>query len=107
MPDAATLKGDGHCPPAIRFGAGRIAELAGVRFNTATVGGRSAITAELETGLVARLSRSPDRGDAGVMARISGQDDAGRRAPKPVLSRMFRGLKAKRRPCSGKRPRNP
>ncbi len=54
--------------------------------------------AEPKTDVVARLGRSPDRGDAVVMAYTRGDNAAGYRATDPNLERprVNRGHEAKR-----------
>ena len=46
----------------------QLADLASVRFTPTTVAGKLVIKAEPKVDLVSRLGRSPDRGDAVVMA---------------------------------------
>ncbi len=57
------------------------------------------IQAERKEDVVARLGRSPDRGDAVVMAFTRGQDNAGWQATDPNLReiKVNRGHEAKRR----------
>ncbi len=54
-----------------------MADLASTKFTTTTVSGRLVIAAERKEDVVSRLGRSPDRGDAVVMAFTKGQDNAG------------------------------
>ncbi len=56
------------------------------------------IAAERKEDVVARLGRSPDRGDAVVMAFTRGQDNAGWQATDPNLERprVIRGHENKR-----------
>jgi hypothetical protein len=57
-----------------------LADLTSTRFETTTVGGRLVIKAERKEDVIARLGRSPDRGDAVVMAwtlgNLTGRTDA-------------------------------
>ena len=61
--------------------------------------GRLVIAAERKEDVVARLGRSPDRGDAVVMCFSRGQDNAGWRVTDPNLTRprVNRGHENKRR----------
>ena len=76
-----------------------LANLASTKFTTGTVGGKLVIQAERKEDVVARLGRSPDRGDAVVMCFSRGQDNAGYRATDPNLDRpkVTRGHEDKRR----------
>ncbi len=76
-----------------------LADLASTKFTTTTVSGRLVIQAERKEDVVARLGRSPDRGDAVVMAFTRGQDNAGWQATDPNLERprVNRGHEAQRR----------
>ncbi len=77
-----------------------MADLASTKFTTGTQGGKLVIQAERKEDVVARLGRSPDRGDAVVMAFTRGQDNAaGWQAANPNLDRpkVNRGHEAKRR----------
>ncbi len=62
---------------------------------------RLVIAAERKEDVVARLGRSPDRGDAVVMVCTRGQDNAGWQATDPNLTRprVNRGHEAQRRLC--------
>ena len=75
-----------------------MADLASTKFTTGTQGGKLVIMAERKEDVVARLGRSPDRGDAVVMAFTRG-DNAGWQATDPSLReiRVNRGHEAKRR----------
>ncbi len=75
-----------------------LADLASTKFTTGTVSGKLVIQAERKEDVVARLGRSPDRGDAVVMAFTRGQDNAGRHATDPNLERprVNRGHENKR-----------
>ena len=75
-----------------------MADLASTKFTTGTQGGKLVIQAERKEDVVARLGRSPDRGDAVVMAFTRGQDNAGWQAVDPNLReiRVNRGHEAKR-----------
>jgi hypothetical protein len=57
-----------------------VSDLASTRFQTTTVAGRLVLQAEPKTDVIARLGRSPDRGDAVVMSwsmgNLSGRTDA-------------------------------
>ena len=64
-----------------------LADLASTKFTTTTVSGRLVIAAERKEDVVSRLGRSPDRGDAVVMAFTRGQDNAGWRAADPNQQR--------------------
>lgn len=76
-----------------------VADLASTRFTTTTQSGRLVIQAERKEDVVSRLGRSPDRGDAIVMAFAKGQDSSGWRARDPNLHRpkVNRGYDARRR----------
>ncbi len=75
-----------------------MADLASTKFTTGTQGGKLVIQAERKEDVVPRLGRSPDRGDAVVMAFTRGQDGAGWRATDPNLHRpkVNRGHENKR-----------
>ncbi len=76
-----------------------LADLASTKFSTTAVSGRLVIQAERKEDVVSRLGRSPDRGDAVVMAFTKGQDNAGWQAFDPNLERprVNRGHEAQRR----------
>ncbi len=75
-----------------------LADLASTKFTTGTVSGKLVIQAERKEDVVARLGRSPDRGDVVVMAFTRGDNAAGYRAIDPNLDRpkVNRGHEAKR-----------
>ena len=75
-----------------------LADLASTKFTTTTVSGRLVIAAERKEDVVSRLGRSPDRGDAVVMAFTRG-DNAGWQAFDPNLRevKVNRGHEAQRR----------
>ncbi len=75
-----------------------MADLASTKFTTGTQSGKLVIQAERKEDVVARLGRSPDRGDAVVMAFTRGQDNAGWRAdPNLREIKVVRGHEAQRR----------
>ncbi len=76
-----------------------LADLASTKFSTTAVSGRLVIQAERKEDVVSRLGRSPDRGDAVVMAFTRDQDTASWQATDPNLReiRVNRGHEAKRR----------
>ncbi len=76
-----------------------LADLASTKFTTTTVAGKLVIAAERKEDVVSRLGRSPDRGDAVVMAFTRGQDNAGWQATDPNLHRpkVNRGYENKKR----------
>lgn len=53
-----------------------LADLAAPRFSTVTIAGHLCVQAEPKADVVARLGRSPDRGDAVVMCYSAGEDVA-------------------------------
>ncbi len=76
-----------------------LADLASTKFTTTTVSGKLVIQAERKEDVVARLGRSPDRGDAVVMAFTRGQDNAGWQAFDPSLRqpKVNRGYESKKK----------
>ncbi len=76
-----------------------MADLASTKFTTTSMSGKLVIAAERKEDVVSRLGRSPDRGDAVVMAFTRGQDNAGWQAFDPSLReiKVNRGHEAKRR----------
>ena len=76
-----------------------LADLASTKFTTTTVAGKLVIAAERKEDVVSRLGRSPDRGDAVVMAYTKGQNTAGWQAANPNLKRpkVIRGYESKKR----------
>ncbi len=76
-----------------------LADLASTKFSTTTVAGKLVIAAERKEDVVARLGRSPDRGDAVVMCFSRGRDNAGWKATDPSVHRpkVNRGYENKKR----------
>jgi hypothetical protein len=76
-----------------------LADLASTKFNTTTMTGRLVIAAERKEDVVSRLGRSPDRGDAVVMAFTKGQNTTGWEAPRPSLRqpKVIRAYENKKR----------
>ncbi len=76
-----------------------LADLASTKFTTTTVAGRLVIQAEPKTDVVGRLGRSPDRGDAVVMAFTRGQAGGGWQAPDPSLReiKVIHGYESRKR----------
>ncbi len=76
-----------------------LADLASTKFTTTTVAGKLVIAAERKEDVVARLGRSPDRGDAVVMAYTKGQNTAGWQATDPSIRqpKVNRGYENKKK----------
>ena len=76
-----------------------MADLASTKFNTTTMTGRLVIAAERKEDVVSRLGRSPDRGDAVVMAFTKGQNTTGWEASRPSLRqpKVIRAYENKKR----------
>ncbi len=76
-----------------------LADLASTKFTTTTMTGRLVIAAERKEDVVSRLGRSPDRGDAVVMAFTKGQNTTGWEAPRPSLRqpKVIRAYENKKR----------
>ncbi len=65
-----------------------LADLAAPRFTTTTQSGKLVIAAESKADVVARLGRSPDRGDAVVMAYTKGANNGTWGGPDPNFQKF-------------------
>jgi hypothetical protein len=75
-----------------------LADLASTKFSTTTQSGQLVIAAERKEDVISRLGRSPDRGDAVVMAFTKGQDAVGYQPHEPGRDiKVMRGYEQRKR----------
>ena len=74
-----------------------LSDLASTKFTTTTVSGKLVIQAEPKADVVRRLGRSPDRGDAVVMALTKGGNNASWQAEPTRHINVIRSHMNKRR----------
>ena len=74
-----------------------MSDLASTKFTTTTVSGKLVIQAEPKADVVRRLGRSPDRGDAVVMAFTKGGNNVSWRAEPERDIKVIRSHENKRR----------